>query len=549
MENKNELTELKLDFNERSDCFPNWLIEATKNLNLNFLWKYPDKQEFEKKLAKTISCSEKNILSTNGADEGIDLIFRMAAKQKRKILLPLPAFGMYLEAAEKNSLNLLKIFPKPNFALNKKLLLNSVSKNQLIVLTSPNNPTGEVLDELFLRKLILYAERLGSLVLIDAAYGEFSLNDFSIKLAKEFNNVLVLKTFSKIYGLAGIRLGYIFAKENILNEVKYFIFPFNISDFSLQLGLRALENDVQTENKEYSKIIKKNVDYITNQCKNIFSLNVIKSESNFIFLQLSRKRSELLYRFLISNRVKVRKFNENYLKGCIRITIPKNIDRLFLLMQQILRPSLICLDMDGVLIDTQNTYDQCIISTVNYFTDLKITVDDLNIKRNLGGLNCDWELTKKIIKDKTGKNYDIEIIKNYFQLRYQEIINKNNQEKVLINHKTGNYIKKYNLAIVTGRPREEALAGSRQLPIKIKEIISRDDVKNLKPSSEGIELIKNKLQTDKVWMVGDTIDDIRAAISANAVAIGVGKKNKEYLLKTGAHFVIDSINEIGDLLR
>ncbi len=538
--------EQKLDFNERSDGSPAWLSDALAQIDASTLWRYPDRSALEQTLARRFELRAEQLLVTNGGDEGIDLVLRTIAKKKWSLLLPLPAFSMYRVTAQRNDIAVTTIASLSEQRLNIDALVAAITSNQLIALTSPNNPSGEVISLTDARRIASAAQRVGSWLLFDAAYAEFNQADFSALLAREFDNVIVLRSFSKVYGMAALRVGYLMGCAALIDTIRALTPPFNVSAISLKLAQAALSEAAQQDQAQYVAAIQQNVERVR---RRLLALGVAVNASagNFILLPLSEKKAELLSQVLSEQHIRVRVFSEAELRGCVRITIPLDCSRLLSALESVLNPELICLDMDGVLIDTRDSYDNCVAETIVRLGGQAVSAATIQQKRNSGGFNDDWKLTQALLTDQNIECPLDDVIAT-FQSLYEGKNGYAQRETVLVSSVTAEQLRRKKTAVVTGRPANEALAGTHRLPWTVDALVSRDDVQQLKPDPEGIFSLQQRFKAQSSWMIGDSVDDMRAARAANAIAIGVGLHNQQALCDAGAHIVVNSINEVGELL-
>ncbi len=547
---------LKLDFNERSDK------ESAIAKSYTFgkdLWQYPDRETLEKQLAKLNQLTDSQVMCTNGGDEAIMLLMRLTKEaqqnsdlsQTTQLILPLPAFSQYTWGIKSWQLNTQLISANTNLTINVKAIKQSIESSQksITIITRPNNPTGELIERETLIQLLKIAKDNDGWIFLDEAYIEFSGQDSlnkSNQLLQEFNNLVILRTLSKAYGLAGIRLGYLLGNKKLINQFKERCIPFNISAPTLNIASQALGQENQVEVNNYCKTINNNREEIM-QWLTQNNIQVFPSSANFIFLALPKNQAKAIQSFLKKNNVLVRCFQENELVDCLRITIPFSLEKLFPLLKQSLTPGLICLDMDGVLINTSDSYDESIKATVKQLSGKIIVQSDIEKLRQGGGFNNDWVLTQTLLKN-LGFDFDLEEVTRIFQQLY---LGNNNDgfvsnEKVILSALLRKKIKQASqttFAIVTGRPREETKAGKKLIKLEQLESISLDDVKEGKPSPEGIEKLKQKY-TKLSWMCGDNPDDMQAASKSNSLAIGIGSKNAASLYQAGADIVLHNINEL-----
>jgi histidinol-phosphate aminotransferase len=220
-----------------------------------------------------------------------------------------------------------------------------------------------------------------------------------------------------------------------------------------------------------------------------------------------------------------------------------------------LNPDLICLDMDGVLINVQDSYDAAILATVKQLARLALTRNDIHALRQQGGFNNDWLLTQELLTQR-GHHLSLSLIRQVFQgfyLGQTDADGKGQPGFVATEHSyltdaMVNKLQSCSSAIVTGRPRSEAEAGAKLCQLTDSFIVSADDVSQPKPDPQGIALACQHFASQRPWMLGDTVDDMAAAQAAGALAIGVGAANREALYKAGALLVIDCINDLEVLL-
>ncbi len=216
--------------------------------------------------------------------------------------------------------------------------------------------------------------------------------------------------------------------------------------------------------------------------------------------------------------------------------------------------SLLIFDIDGVLVDVSNSYRQSIKQTAEFFTKKEVSLQEIQEYKNKGGFNNDWNLTEAIIRN-NGLGIDKKKIIEKFQDFYKKLMK---NEKWLLDKKILEELSKnYELAILTGRPRKEAINVLKNNNVLnyFKEIIAMEDVKKEKPNPEGLLKILRKFNADNAFYFGDTIDDVKAATNANIIAVGVlppfdkSEELKNLLLKNGAKTVLKSINQIKEVLE
>lgn len=540
---------LKLDFNERSDKLSPL---ATDTVYQSELWRYPERQPLEAQIAELNGLQPSQVLCTNGGDEAIMILMRII-KETATLILPLPAFSQYTWGVESWQIDARLIRPKANFAIDTKAVISTIqnTSKSITIITRPNNPTGELIAFNDLLDILETAQQNNGTVFLDEAYIEFSETESVANiLLNQFENLVILRTLSKAFGLAGIRLGYLIGSEAIISEFEKRCMPFNIPQPSLNIASKAIAQESRRDVADYCQKIANNRRILTEKLS-AWGVSVLPSEANFVTILLAPKQAQAVQSFLKKQNILVRAFSDELMQQCLRITIPYQLDNLLANLKHALVPQLICLDMDGVLIDTSESYEVTIIETVKQLSNQPISRQDIENLKNSGGFNNDWILSQKLLQS-LGFNFDLTKVIEVFQKIY---LGENNDglvanEKPLIN---ANLVSKINnskqtrFAIVTGRPQIEGQAGKQLLGLNELEMVSLDDVKNPKPSPEGIELLQNKYSNFS-WMCGDNPDDMQAANASNSLAIGIGKQNADILTQAGADIVLNNINELEDWL-
>ena len=223
-------------------------------------------------------------------------------------------------------------------------------------------------------------------------------------------------------------------------------------------------------------------------------------------------------------------------------------------LQLILAPELLAFDMDGVLIDTSKSYDQCIIQTVAALTDQSPTQADIEATRARGGFNNDWVLAAELVSQQN-VSVDFETVVDTFQRLYLGDANNPGLVQAEVNLlrqplKQQVFGGELASAVVTGRPRQEALQGVSQLNINPDYVVSADDVNKQKPDPEGLQSVMQQSNSSRTWFCGDTVDDMQAGNAAGCVCIGIATSEaaSENLTQAGADVVLENINQLESLL-
>lgn len=292
--------EVKLDANEGID----WLDGKNR---------YPDDtcSELRDRLAKKLNKNPDEILFGNGSSELIELVMKAYLEYGEKVVAVSPAFSMYKLYTIVNK-GVYEEYPLDNFAdLNIEGFIEfiKVEKPKIVILCNPNNPTGSILSRDDILRIIKACD---CMVVLDEAYIEFS--DLEIQDdTRYFKNLIVLRTFSKAYSLAGIRLGYMIAHGEIIDYINRVRAPYNINTMTQDIALKALENeDVIKDNIEMVKGERKRVEKALSD----LGFKAYTSQSNFIFF----KGYDNLASDLSKKKILIRDYGGD-LQGYFRLTI------------------------------------------------------------------------------------------------------------------------------------------------------------------------------------------------------------------------------------
>ncbi|CAN5395914.1 histidinol-phosphate transaminase [soil metagenome] len=299
-----------LDANENSFGSP---LEQNYN-------RYPDplQSEIKQKIAEINNVKPTEIFIGNGSDEAIDLLFRIFCEpQTDKVIICPPTYGMYKVSAEINDVKIKEVFLTPDFQLNVQDIFEAINeRTKLLFICSPNNPTGNSMRRDEILKIAETCRGIGG---VDEAYSHFSRKESLISEINNFPNLVILQTFSKAWGLAGLRVGLAFANKEIIelfNKVKP---PYNISEIAQKAILKALKNKPQVD-EMIAEIISQRKKLIENLREISFITKIYPTDANFILIKTVD--AEKIYKFLLDETIVVRnRSNVEMCLDCLRITV------------------------------------------------------------------------------------------------------------------------------------------------------------------------------------------------------------------------------------
>ncbi len=259
------------------------LLDANENPFETALNRYPDPEypKLKKALADYVGISRKNIFVGSGSDEILSLLGRLILDEDSSAIAFTPTYGMYKVITESCGARLVALpLDKRDFQIDKKLLYaNLATKVKIIFICSPNNPTGNLIRREDILELL---GRYDGLVVVDEAYIEFSFAKSLASEVKNYPNLVVLRTFSKAWGLAGARVGYCVAGDEIINYLNRLKLPYNLNSLSERVAMAALENPLLMK-IEVKKILKWR-EKIGIALEGM-GFNVLPSDANFLFVR------------------------------------------------------------------------------------------------------------------------------------------------------------------------------------------------------------------------------------------------------------------------
>ncbi|SHI91575.1 histidinol-phosphate aminotransferase [Clostridium cavendishii DSM 21758] len=308
---------VKLNANEN----PYKIYELTKSLEDYELNRYPDNDALllRETYGKCIGIKKENILAGNGSDEMINLIISSYISKGDTVITLEPDFSMYDFYTRRQGGNITKykFFSGGNkFNIDEFISFAKSNNPRLIIFSNPNNPTGNVIDEVDIFKMLIEFEDIK--VVIDEAYVEFYGKSMVSNIEK-YPNLIIIRTLSKAWSMAALRVGFLIANNATIEEIKGNKVPYNINSISQSLA---------TELLKYEETFKKNLDLIFRERKKVYKelvllqekykiFKVYPSKANFIYGQFNGKYILNFLKELEFNNIKIRSFKDNY----FRITI------------------------------------------------------------------------------------------------------------------------------------------------------------------------------------------------------------------------------------
>lgn len=311
---------VKLDANEGS----NYLLKDGFNIESFSPNLYPDSDSkiLRARMSAYYGCKADNIIVGNGSSEIINTVINAYCEKDDKVMTFVPSFSMYQTYCDLCSAKFVGIKSEKDFTQNIDKLINEANKQnpKIVILCTPNNPTGYVTKREDVIKLLDNVRN--SLIILDEAYADFSESSV-LDLINEYENLIVMRTMSKAFGLAGLRIGCLIANEKTVKYIWKVKIPYNINILTQYASQMALENSDRV--RDYISKVKRLREDLASELKKLNFL-IYPSGANYLFV---KSPIDNLYEKLMEKGVLIRKFN--YEEVYYRITVGTSEQNMILL--------------------------------------------------------------------------------------------------------------------------------------------------------------------------------------------------------------------------
>ncbi|MCQ5340963.1 MAG: histidinol-phosphate transaminase [Candidatus Methanomethylicia archaeon] len=298
------------------------LMEAIKNIDTRL---YPPAKGYNalKAISEEYGINEDEIIVGNGSDEIIDLIAKVFVRRNEAIIIE-PTFEMYSFYIKLMGGKVKSVLTNEDFDIDVDKVLSQVNKNtKVIFICSPNNPTGKQYEK---EKILKIVKEFQGIVVLDEAYADFA--SYSILMeASRYDNLIVLRSFSKSYGLAGLRIGYGVGNSEIINYLKSAQSPYSVNSIAQEVCRLVLKNKHVYD--YFIKLVIDEREYLIAELSTIKEIKVFPSNANFILIKLLNYSSSYICEKLKNEGILVRdRGNLPLLENCIRVTVGRKEDNI-----------------------------------------------------------------------------------------------------------------------------------------------------------------------------------------------------------------------------
>ncbi len=297
---KTRMGALRMDKNEFLPCWPDaWFKDFLGSIRPEHLSIHPELAGLYEKLGRTLSIPEENIVVTAGSDAGIRSAFEVFVEPGDEVIILCPSFAMYSVYCDIYRANCRKIHYDEKIQLDIDKLIGSINKNtKLITVANPNSPTGTIIDKKDLLKIIEVSSKFGAVLLLDEAYYPF-YEETMLDRIRDFDNLIITRTFSKAAGLAGMRVGFTISNEEI-SRLIFAVKPmYEVTTLSSLLAEYVLDNYERVF--DYAREARQGKDFLAG----IFAKKgyaVYRGFANFLHVDFGDKKDKIIA-FLDKNNV------------------------------------------------------------------------------------------------------------------------------------------------------------------------------------------------------------------------------------------------------
>ncbi|MEA5583653.1 histidinol-phosphate transaminase [Nodularia harveyana UHCC-0300] len=305
---------IKLNSNENPYPPSPAVLAVLKNIEGEWLRRYPEPLggEFRRAASQVLGVPSDWIIVGNGSDEVLNLVMRACTEPGRKVVYPIPTYVLYVTLSQMQGAEVVEVPYGENYQLPLEALV--AANGAVTFIASPNSPSGHIVPIADLREL---ASRLSGVLVIDEAYVDFAAEN-ALDLVKEYENVIVIRTLSKGYSLAGLRLGFGVANPRLLHGLFKVKDSYNIDAIACALGTAAII-DQEYKNACAAKV-KASRTQLAQDLKSL-GFHVWDSHTNFLLVQPPQNNAEYLYQQLKARNILIRYFPQPGLDDKLRISV------------------------------------------------------------------------------------------------------------------------------------------------------------------------------------------------------------------------------------
>ncbi len=538
----------RLDFCENTQGYPESYPQGMPD---DWTSRYPEYPEFINKLAAMYGIASESIILTNGSDEGIMVVANTFIEPgEDTAIVSRPCFAVIPHSLKLAGAKVVSIDVQSDLTFDLEGVEAALKAGaKMAFFATPENPTGAQIPSHVIEGWCRNYPQ--TLIVIDEAYAEFS-NTTVLPLIEKYDNLLVLKTFSKAWAMAGLRLGCVFGKPQLIDYLRIVTPVFSVNNAAIWTASKLLDRreDVNAYVSEVNERKDRLVEALTER-----GFEVVNGAGNAVLLSLGIL-AEKFCQFCRDEMVLVRNRSKQVFPaaefdpmwGRVRVSIgtEEEQQRFLACMDKFQKSYGIIFDLDGTLVDTSASFDETVAQMVEKYSGKPLQPDELRILREEGGYNDDWVASIELLKRRgvtvSMREFSPEATKLYLSLAPST-------EKLLLDIALLEKLaKRFPIFIVTGRTRGEydPVWGERLDPL-FKRVYCLDDVAGMraKPSPDYLNCNVKDFDLRYGVYVGNSVDDMAAALAAGIDRIAINTSASDAaLIEAGAQLVVNSMSEL-----
>ncbi len=535
---------LRLDINERPDGAPEHVVQAVRAcLGSQEIATYPTYASWLEHATAWFGVPADHIVPTSGADEGIRAIIDTWLMPGKALITHEPGFDMFAIGARLHGNPVVGVAWRPDgpawlgfdsetwhAALNPR---GGAPEPGLVAIANPSNPTGAMVPRAAIEQTL---ELVDCPVIVDETYGAF-LGETAIDLVAEHPHLFVVHSFSKVHGLAGLRIGAVVSQPGNIDRLRRVLNPYNVGRPAIAASIACMKRP--DDAREHVERVRAAREVFVGAMERL-DCPTGAENANFVLVHVGDDSARLT-EALRGEQILIRDRDRGHpdLSGCVRVAVGTKGQMLRVAggFRKHLRPppriDYLMLDMDGTMVDVSRSYRRAIMETARTLLAESgadeatlARIDDAYVDsfKARGGLNNDWDCTAAICAE-NGLNAERYKVIDTFQKLYRgdDFDGYIASEPWLMSPEAVATIKaKWPAGVVTGRPRAEAFwTIDKHTDGLFSVVVGMEDTTRDKPDPEPIDRAMRQFGEGPSAYIGDSVDDMRAARAAGVFAIGV----------------------------
>jgi len=545
---------VRLDFNENTSGFPAAYPQNMPHLSISA---YPEYGALVERLARFYDIPADWLMLTNGSDEGLFVTAHTFIEPgEDTAVVSRPCFVVIPHCLKLAGAEVIPVPVLSDLSFDVAGIDKALKKGvKIAMFATPENPTGAVLDDETIRNWC--RQYPDTLFAIDEAYGEFAESSMLGDIAK-FDNLLVLKTFSKAWGMAGLRLGIVFGNPKLLEYMHVVRMPYTVNSAAVWTAAQLLDRHAEVK-AAVARVIEEKARLAGALAERGIKIDLGKANSILLHAGINAqpltdycREQGVLVRNRSSDRFEcASNGNRSATWGKVRVSIGsrEETDRLLAAIDRFNNSYALMFDLDGTIVDVTGSYDQVVHQLVHRHSGTALPAEELRLLRAEGGFNDDWEAVVEILKRRGFKVPLQQIARQGLELYLSSAKGK---EPLLVDLATLQRLgSRHPLFVVTGRTRAEYdPLWADELNAIFKRVLCLHDLpgKQAKPSPDYLAHLLDEFHLKGGVYVGNAVDDMQAARAAGLDAIGITTTHpSEVLLAAGAHLAVSSVEALTEV--